>query len=338
MIVSTPARRRWSAAVVCGAVLIGLAGCGWRRGPAPSLSDAQFQALMQSLSEPPGSFTISDNLVSNEPHVSENARRLWRAGGVYVGVGPEQNFTYIASVRPDLAFIVDIRRENRTLHLFYKALFELSSDRADFVARLFSRPRPPGLDAGSTVDEIFERFDAVPPSAEQVKWNAGVVRRWLVETRPLALDANDLAWVDRIFLAFAEHGPSIQYWQAQDTTPAPSYRRLMTIRDTSGASRSFLATEERFRFVKDLHARNLIVPVVGNFAGPSALRRIGEEVRARGAAVTVFYGSNVGVYLTLEETRAFCRNLAALPAATDAAFIERDGVHRLTAKLKACGA
>ena len=334
MILSTPARLRRLAAALCCAVSI--AACGWRRAPAPSLTDTEFGALIKTLSEPPGSFTISDNLVSNEPHVAENARRLRPAGGVYIGVGPEQNFSYIARARPAMAFIVDIRRENLTLHLFYKALFELSSDRADFVARLFSRPRPAGLDERSSAAEIFDRFDPVPPSAEQLKWNADVVRKWLLETRKLPLDANDLAWVDRIFLAFADHGPSIQYWQARNTEPAPSYRRLMTIPDSSGESRSFLATEDGFRFVKSLHARNMIVPVVGDFGGPAALRRVGDDVRARGYSVTVFYGSNVAVYLTRAQIGAFCRSLAALPAADDAMFIERDGVQRLTAKLKAC--
>ena len=65
-------------------------------------------------------------------------------GGVYIGVGPEQNFTYIARLRPSTAFIIDIRRENRSLHLLYKALFEISRDRADFVSRLFSPARPAG--------------------------------------------------------------------------------------------------------------------------------------------------------------------------------------------------
>ena len=82
--------------------------------------------------------------------VQRAARRRERqvarpSGGVYIGVGPEQNFSYIARLRPAMAFIIDIRRENLNLHLFYKALFEVSSDRADFVSRLFSRPRPTGI-------------------------------------------------------------------------------------------------------------------------------------------------------------------------------------------------
>jgi hypothetical protein len=319
------------AALLCGMVI---SAC--RHAPPSALSDTEFWSLTQALSETPGSFTISDNLVSNEPHVAENARRLGRYGGVYIGVGPEQNFSYIARVRPAMAFIVDIRRENRTLHLFYKALFELSSDRADFVARLFSRPRPAGLDEGSSVGDIFERFDPVSPSAEQLAWNTGVVRKWLLETRRLPLDADDLAWIDRLFGAFHDAGPSIQFWQARNTEPAPSYRRLMTLPDNTGFPRSFLASEADFRFVKELHSRNMIVPVIGDFGGPSALRKVGDEVRARGQRVTVFYGSNVGVYLTRDQTRAFCRNLAALPAADDGLFVERDGVQRLAAKLKTC--
>ncbi len=64
--------------------------------------------------------------------------RTVKPGRVYMGVGPEQNFTYIAATRPAMAFIIDVRRGNLQLHLMYKALFELSTDRADFVSRLFS--------------------------------------------------------------------------------------------------------------------------------------------------------------------------------------------------------
>jgi hypothetical protein len=42
-------------------------------------------------------------------------------------------------VKPKIAFIVDIRRQNLIEHLMYKALFELSADRAEFISRLLSR-------------------------------------------------------------------------------------------------------------------------------------------------------------------------------------------------------
>ena len=134
-----------------------------------------------------------------------------------------------------------------------------------------------------------------------------------------------------------EDGPEIQFWGSRDVdADQPSYRRLMTVKDFTGESRSFLATEEGFRFVKDLQSRNLIVPVVGDFGGPAAIQRVGDYVRAHGDVVHAFYGSNVGVYLTKQQTLAFCRNLATLPAAPRARFIERDGVRSLVSKLKSC--
>ena len=93
---------------------------------APALSDSAFAALVARISEPGGYFD-SDNLISNESsylHVLGAMRRLGVAGGAYVGVGPDQNFSYIAQVRPRIAFIIDIRRDNLLQHLLFKSLFE----------------------------------------------------------------------------------------------------------------------------------------------------------------------------------------------------------------------
>ena len=129
-----------------------------------ALSDREWWGLIETLSEAPGAFELSDNFVSNEPDPAERARWLVGSGGAYIGVGPEQNFTYVAAARPDIAFVLDIRRENLALHLLYKALFELSGDRAEFVSQLFSRPRPAGVARDSGVDELFRTFERVPRS------------------------------------------------------------------------------------------------------------------------------------------------------------------------------
>ena len=102
---------------------------------------------VEDFSEPNGYFR-SDNLLSNEIWFqyghSGPADSAPRPGGVYLGVGPEQNFTYIAALKPKMVFITDIRRGNLHTHLMYKALFELSADRAEFVSRLFTKKRPDG--------------------------------------------------------------------------------------------------------------------------------------------------------------------------------------------------
>jgi len=237
-----------------------------------------------------------------------------------------------------MAFVIDIRRENRNLHLLYKALFALSMDRGDFVSRLFSRARPHGLGASATAEEIFNRYDRVPASAGHYDRNLALVRDHLLKTRGLPLSQTDLEWIERVFKAFHTDGPGLQYWGSSDVKAVqPTYRQLMTIKDAIGEARSFLATEDGFEFVKDMHARNMIVPVVGDFGGPLAIRRVGDYVRSHGDAIQAFYASNVAVYLTNQQKRTYCLNLATLPAAPRAWFIERDSVMPFASKLKACG-
>src|SRR5687767_583412 len=125
-----------------------------------SLTDEQFWALSSALSEPGGTFR-SDNLLSNErlmQHVIPLLHRTVKPGSTYLGVGPEQNFTYIAALKPKMVFITDIRRGNLHTQLMYKALFELSADRAEFIGRLFTKPRPQGLTTKSTAREIMDAY------------------------------------------------------------------------------------------------------------------------------------------------------------------------------------
>src|SRR5262249_43942862 len=76
------------------------------------LSDQEFWKMSSDFSEPDGSFR-SDNLLSNESYfqyVIPELNGTAKSGQVYMGVGPEQNFTYIAALKPKMVFIVDIRR------------------------------------------------------------------------------------------------------------------------------------------------------------------------------------------------------------------------------------
>src|SRR5712692_5098743 len=130
------------------------------------LTDTQFWQLVSGFSENDGSFQ-SDNYVSNEERFQDVIPSLpgpTSRGGAYLGVGPDQNFTYIIALRPQVAFIIDIRRQNLVLHLLYKALIEQSPDRATFLSSLFSRPRPPGLDRQSDAASLMRAYAAVTPS------------------------------------------------------------------------------------------------------------------------------------------------------------------------------
>jgi hypothetical protein len=332
------ARNRLHARALLTAVLATACGSDFRPSALPrTLTDEQFWNLSTRLSEPAGAFTHSDNLVSNEMHFVHAIRMLRAEGGVYIGVGPEQNFSYIARVRPEMAFIIDIRQENRSLHLLYKALFELSRDRADFVSRLFSRERPAGIGAGTSAQDLFEAYARAKPDRRLPEANARMIRERLLEAHRFPLASGDLAWMEYALDAYYSDGPEIHYGRSRPKdTPGPSYRALMTATDTRGLPRSYLASEDAFAFVKDLHARNLIVPVVGDFAGPDAIRRVADYIRQHEAMVNAFYASNVEVYLTREKTRAFCGSLATLPYHSRSWFISNKEVRSFASKLKSC--
>jgi hypothetical protein len=295
------------------------------------ISGQDFWKLSTELSEPDGYFR-SDNLVSNEvfmQRVIPELVKIVKPGRVYLGVGPEQNFTYMAAINPAMAFIVDIRRGNLQLHLMYKALFELSADRAEFVSRLFSLRRPAGLGRNATVQEIFTAYnDPGLRSDDLYKQNVAAMRD-LFQRKKIALSADDLSGVERVYEEFFTRGPSIHY----EVTPGsagsfPTYVEVMIATDDGSVQRSFLSSEDRFQTLRDLHARNMIVPVVGNFAGPKAIRAIGTYVKRHGALVGAFYVSNVEQYLLREGgIDKFCASAAMLPLDESSTFIrsERGG-------------
>ncbi len=284
-----------------------------------SLTDQEFWSFVQQTSEPGGYFRNANitNLTSNELRMQEVIPDLvarTKPGGVYLGVGPEQNFTYMAATRPRLAIIFDVRRGNLDLQLMYKALFELAGDRADFLSMLFAKPRPAGLGADATANDLVGALAGVAMSAPLEESTLRAIEDRLTRTHHLPLPADDLAGIGEVYRAFAESGFAIR--------PSPTFADLMTSTDGAGLDRNFLAASESFTFLKDLESRNLVVPVVGDFGGPKAIRAVGAYLTARHAVVTAFYLSNVEQYLEQDGTwSAFCRNVATLPLDASSTFI-----------------
>src|SRR5215471_18375130 len=182
--------------------------------PVPAeLSDQQFWNLSKESSEEDGYFR-SDNLLSNETsfqYIIPELLKTAKQGRVYLGVGPEQNFTYIAALKPTMAVIIDIRHGNLDVQLLYKALFELSKDRVDFVSRLFSRQRPAGLTANSTVTEIFDAFASAPGSKELYEANLKAVDDQLPKKHKFPLSTGDLEGIQWALSNYYQFGPFITY-------------------------------------------------------------------------------------------------------------------------------
>ena len=301
------------------------------------LSDAEFWSLVDSISEPGGFFRITDNFTSNEREIGQlftMLRENGTRGGVYLGVGPEQNLTYIAAIRPQMAFIVDIRRQAVVQHLMYKAIFEMAADRADFISLLFSKPRPPGLDSSTTIQDIWQAFWHVKSDSTMWRSTYGRMVELLTRTHGFRFTQDETDQLKWVFDNFFAHGPVI-------TTRAGSggggggvnqttFADLTGYsNDASGTPRSFLSSEDNYAYVKDLQTRNLVVPVSGDFAGPRAIRSIGAWLQGRGAIVSAFYVSNVEQYLFQDgKAQLFYANVATLPVNDSSVFIRPYSLRR----------
>ena len=293
------------------------------------IPDEAFWRMISEFSERDGYFR-SDNFLSNENSFQYVIPRLTKSvspGGVYLGVGPEQNFTYLVALQPKLAFIIDIRRQNMLEHLLYKALIELSANRADFLSRLFSRKTPSELGSGFSVEALFEAYKSAPPSRELFQQNLRAVQDQLIMRHRFGLTRDDLTSIEYVYNAFYNGGPDLNYSFTGGGQGGwswfPTYAQLMTETDGRGEHRSYLATEENFRILKRLERNNAIVPIVGDFSGPKALRSVGRYLKEHGATATAFYTSNVEQYLFQqdEDWKKFYSNLAAIPVDGSSTFI-----------------
>jgi hypothetical protein len=179
--------------------------------PAPT----GFAALSDQLSEPNGDFD-TDNLISNESsylHVMPALEQGGVAGGVYVGVGPDQNFSYIARIRPTAAFIIDIRRDNLLLHLLFKAIFAASRNRTEFLSLLTGRTAPDRLDTwrDANVEKIAMYFDEAKPMAAPALAGSIEHLHELIRKTGMTLSDRDLATIDRFHSQFIRAGLGLQF-------------------------------------------------------------------------------------------------------------------------------
>ena len=270
-------------------------------------------------------------------------------GGVYLGVGPEQNFTYLVAMKSRLAFVTDIRRENLHLHLMYKALFEMSKDRAEFISRLFNKPRPAGLSKSSSIAELMTAYVAVPTADETAyATNLQAIQERLTKAHKFPMTQVDLDGVARVYRAFHFYGLAMNYSASLDLMSgagpggfaggrgggrnAATYADLMQQTGANGEQLTYLGTEDKFAFIKNMESKNLIVPLVGNFGGPKAIRAIGAYLRSRGATVAAFYVSTVEPYLKRAGTfEAFCESVATLPMDDSSVFIRPGNLQNLLA-------
>lgn len=282
--------------------------------------DTEFSRLVAQLSEA-GGFFDSDNLVSNETsylHVIPAFKALKVQGGAYLGVGPEQNFSYIAEIRPEVAILIDIRRDNMLLHLLFRAMFTAARNRLDFLCLLYGRPVPADLSQWTNrpLPEILGYLDRTPGDSALHDLNhtglMGQVERYGVPLSPL--DRQTMRrFHDEFFLA----GLELRY-TSLGRGPRPGYpseRQLYLATDLEGRPSSYLVTEKRFQVVRALERGGRVIPVVGDLSGPGAMRAIAAYLRETRRQVSALYVSNVEMYLFRQGNFGrYAENVRGLPA------------------------
>lgn len=308
-----------------------------------SISSTDFSRMIREMSEDGGYF-LSDNFSSNETsylHIMDKLRQIGATGGAYIGVGPEQNFTYIAKIRPRIAFILDIRRQAVIQHLMYKAIFHLSPTRAEFLSRLLSKPLPADKTTETknakepklitpkpdiAVGELLAFFNKIAATDAAYATNLAEVTKIIEDEFRVALSKEDRVSLDYVYKNFRADGLDIAFrldgggggWGNY----FPSMRELILQPDLNGQLGNFLAVVEDYNFVREMHRKNLIIPIVGDFGGTKALASIGDYLRKNGLTVTAYYLSNVEQYLFDGYSfEGFAKNIKKLPLTDKSLFI-----------------
>jgi hypothetical protein len=297
-------------------------------GAAPTpLTTEAFRALIDELSEPGADF-FSDNYITNETSYLQSAPRYAetvRRGGIYLGVGPEQNFSYIAASEPVMAYVVDIRRANLVLHLFYKAIFDLARSRAEFLTLLGSRPYQADGDPGpdATLEQVIAHAERVAPSKQSFADAERAIRERIEHGYGMTLRPGDWRDLRAARRAFFDKQLDLRFeLKDQSVRRYPPLRELLAARDPAGQQGGFLASETAFRFVQRMQREHRIVPLVGDFGGSKALLALGERLKRSGQVVSTFYVSNVEQYLFENGVwHRWVRNIEALPTDERSLFI-----------------
>ena len=305
--------------IVAAAAALGGPAAAERQAPSASRVEQSFASRIEQLSEPEGDFD-TDNLISNEQaylDVIPALKAAGTSGGAYIGVGPDQNFSYIAAIRPAIAFIIDLRRDNLLLHLLFKGLFAQARNRAEYLSLLTGRAAPDRVETwrDASLERIVAYIDRTKPVDELVRALHGRVDA-AIGRSGVPLSAGDRKTIERFHAVFIEAGLSLKF-ETRGRGPRdyyPTYRELLLTRDPNGRQSNYLASERDFEFVQSLEARDLIVPVVGDLSGPHAMAAIGAMMAERGERLSAFYVSNVENYLFRDgHFPRFAGNLRRLP-------------------------
>ena len=237
------------------------------------LSDQEFWKLTADASEPGGYFRSQDitNLDFNElwfQFVIPDLVNAGAAGGGSISAsGPSRITPTWPPFGRNWRSSSTSAAATSIFNSCTKAIFELAKDRADFVSMLFSLPRPAGVGVATSAQRLFAAFSTSTASGTLFKQNLAAIEDRLVKVHGFSLGAEDLSAIRTIYQTFFYSGFAVR--------ASPTYADLHDGDRRVGHRPRLSGQRAGFAFLKDLQSRNLVVPVVGDFGGPKAIRAIG---------------------------------------------------------------
>ncbi|MFC1555458.1 hypothetical protein ACFL67_00085 [candidate division KSB1 bacterium] len=291
-----------------------------------AVKPAEFSQIIDRISES-GGFFYTDNWVSNELtylDVIETLERYNVKGGVYIGVGPEQNYSYIHAIQPEKAFIVDIRHQNRMQHLVYKILMEKTDTRAEWCSKIFSMPLEnadlPGNDANA--QQIMRFLYGKRTVPEMMEKTVNTIYSELTNRYEFSLSRRDSLAITYIMRNFRFYNLNITY-RGASVDWYPTFREIMLMKDMTGQYSNPFDSFEDFSYIREMHQQNRILPVTGDFGGTKALKELAAYLKENNLTVSAFYLSNVEQYVFRDprKWRRWVENVRALPIDENSVFI-----------------
>jgi len=224
----------------------------------------------------------------------------------------------------------------------------MADNRADFLSILFSCNRPPGLTIDESIDRILDAYLKAYQNGNRdaplFRANLQSIKDRLIEKHGFQLSADDLESIEHVLAVFHAYGQQINYnskFPAVDAASLTSnyqgtnFATVMSAKDGAGIQHGFLSSEDNYRLIRDFEIRNLVVPIVGDFGGPTALKAVGQYLKDHSATISAFYVSNVEQYLfqqsmlqgdgrsvsVVGSAPNFYNNVATLPVDETSVFI-----------------
>ncbi len=259
-------------------------------------------------------------LVSNETdyqNISSYFNETGTDNSVYIGVGPDQNYTYISLCSPKLAFIVDYRPDNQLLHLLFKAIFALSYNRVDYLSLLFSKPIDKSKTSGNIgLSKLVEYFEYTDGDSQLFDKNLTRILK-KIQSFDNKLTLNEITKIRNIYSEFFQTHLNLRCRFPRKTSsgmPYPTYKDFLLSTDQNGYCHNFINNDNYFCYVKNKHEKNQILPITGDFSGLNTLSTIGSFCQKHNLLISTIYISNVEYRLLNDHLfESYMRNLKSLP-------------------------